>query len=476
METSLLDSARLTFGMTAMYHFLFVPLTIGIAATATILQFVAILGRNQRLWSFTGIFAPIFFINFVCGMATGYPLRALIIDEWSSYYALSKEVFVAVFAFEDALLPVNLVLVLMYVFGRKRMPPLLHTFGTGALAICLMAQGSAILAINCYMQYPYGIEWENGAVKAIANLNSLFANPMWLPKLIHQMAAAMTMGTALFMAVSAVFIINDKHVEASQDTLKASSIFGVLSLLVTMWYGHVSAETVLHHQPMKFAAMEAVWDAQPGSAKKHSFVLVADPDKETMQNKGAIEIPGLLSLLVGTDSRFIIGISQLVELNRQKILDSSTKGETLGYASLLGDNRHPSIEEIDEASARTVPNVPIVFWAFRLMIISGLILLLVMLAATQYRAESPRAGRAILWMCVLACPLPWIAIEAGWVVAEAGRQPWVVTGILSTAKGASSQLQGVYAEKSNIAAVLVALSVLVVNLGLTALHLWRARK
>lgn len=474
MEMTLIESARATFGITALYHFLFVPLTIGLAATAALLQSVAILKKDQQLWSFAGIFGPIFLINFVCGMVTGYPLRALIVDEWSSYYALVKDVFASVFEFEDALLPVNLILVLLYVFGRKRLPQLLHTFVTAALTVCLMAQGSAILAINCYMQYPYGVEWENGAAKVVGGMVSLFKNPMWLMKMLHQMAAALTMGATFVMAVASVFLIVGKQMEASEKTLKLSGLFGICSLLVTMWFGHESAMTVLRYQPMKFAVMEALWDVEPGSEEKFAFVLLANPDKNAMRNRNAIEIPGMLSFLTGEESRIITGISQQKEQNRRKISESSRKGETLGYASLLGNTSRPSAEDIDAAALRTIPNVPLVFWSFRIMIVCGLMLMVVMIAATRYRPDMPKAGRMILWACLFACPLPWISIEAGWIVAEAGRQPWLVTGIVSTSKGASSELAHLYAQKSYLPAVLVAVSILGANFGLTALHLRRA--
>lgn len=473
MEITLLEQARLTFAATAMYHFLFVPLTIGLAGVVAILQAIAVYRGDQRVQRLLDVLAPIFLINFVCGMITGYPLRSLIVNDWSTYLALSRSVFEAVFALEDALLPVNITLVVLYVFGRKRMPAKLKVLVSAALCACLMAQGAAILAINCYMQYPHGISWGSEGVEFAGGLRTLFANPMWQQKFMHQMAGAMTVGATYCMSLAALFVLTRKHVHASRFVLRASGGLGLLFLLMTIWYGHQSAHTLIKYQPMKFAAAEGLWDAERGSDQFHPFILAAVPDQATMSNGRAVQIPGLLTALIRGNNHSIVGIAQLVEENEGRIRRSIESGESLGYASLLAGEANPTPAQIQRAAKATVPNVPVVFWAFRIMVYSSLVLLVVMALAARYPGAGTSGSRRMLWIFILACPLPWLSILAGWVVTEVGRQPWLVSGMLTTAMAASNKLAGVYAEKSMVTNVLAAIAILGVNLGLTALHLRR---
>ena len=475
MEVTLLEQARLTFAATAMYHFLFVPLTIGLAGVVAILQAIAIFRKDQAAQRLLDVFAPIFLINFVCGMITGYPLRSLIEHDWSVYLASSKPVFETVFGFENALLPANLALVSAYAFGRRWIPPKGQVAVLGALCACLMAQGSAILAINCYMQSPHGVTWGSEGVVFEGGLSTLFANPMWFQKFMHQMAGAMTLGATCCMSLAALFLLRRRHVEASRFVFKTSATVGLFFLCVTAWFGHESAHTLIRRQPMKFAAAEAIWDAERGSDRSHPFLLFGLPDQTTMRNTHVVQIPGLLTVLTGEDSRSIVGIAQLVEENERRIRRSVDDGETLGYASLLGSRANPTEADIARAAREAVPDVPVVFWAFRIMIYSSLLLFVAMAFAVFHAGRTSGAGRRVLWACVLACPLPWLAILTGWVVAEAGRQPWVITGVLSTAMAANKALATVQADRSILSAVLAAIAILGVNATLTVMHLRRAR-
>lgn len=473
MESTLLEQARATFAATAMYHFLFVPLTIGLSGTVAILQAFASFRRDATAMRLLDVFAPIFLVNFVCGMITGYPLRALIQNEWSSYLTASQAVFTTVFDFEDALLPVNITLVVLYVFGRKWLPPVVNVVIAAALCACLMAQGSAILAINTYMQYPVGVTWDEGSVRLPDGLTTLFANPMWMPKFMHQMTSAMTMGATFCVSIAAFFVLTNRHAETSRRVMKQAAAVGICSLLATMWYGHDSMGTVIEHQPMKFAVAEGIWDSTPGTGESHPFLVAAWPRRETMDNAGAVGIPGLASLLSGSHSDSITGIAQLVEENERRIRRSVDNGETLGYATLLGQGESRSDADIARAAASTVPNPLIVFWAFRVMVYSGLLLLVALISAALLSDRPSKGSRRILWLALLACPLPWVATMSGWVFAEVGRQPWVVTGVLSTAMGASERLGEVYAEKSMWMTVAAALIILGGNLGWTAWYLRR---
>lgn len=438
MELGDVSLSRILFAFTAMYHFLFVPLTIGLAALVAVLEGIGLWTR-QPVWRDAARFWGWFFaLNFACGVLTGYPLRWQIEAHWAAYGSLVEDVVGTVFAFEGRLFPVLLALVALFTLGW-RLPAALHFGVSVALAVALVLQSSAILALNAWMQLPVGHTLVNGKAQ-VEGLDVLLANPLVVPKILHQIASAWTLAGMLVVAGSAWFLLRRRHVLLARSSFRVASVFTLVALVVTALAGHASGAALVKYQPVKFAAIEALWKTEHAN----DFVLFALPDVASRSNRYEVAVPGLLGWLAGSDDAPVRGLDTLARETaahiRRDLATSHTRmlasGQPLppvGYAGLLPPGSTGTDAQIEAAAQRAIPRVPVVFWAFRVMLAAWAALTVLMVWALW---RAPRAGhnpsRWLLWCCMAALPLPWLATEAGWMVCEIGRQPWSVTGVLPT--------------------------------------------
>src|SRR5215510_1724535 len=460
-----IDLSRIQFGFTVAYHFLFVPLTLGLMALIALMEGAHLLTGNAA-WREAARFSGKFFlINFVFGIATGYPLRMQLRSNWESYSDFVRDGFESVFALENAVAPILFGLVALFALGW-RMRPALHCLTSGALALVLIVQSSGILLLNAWMQNPVGVDALAARAPALG-WGDLFGNPLAPAKIMHTMAAAYVLGSVFVVAISAWYLLHHRHLDVARRSLRLGACFGLAALLVTVAMGHWSGTLLVHHQPMKFAAIEAMWETEPPPA---GFTVFAWPDMGTSSNRFALKVPYVLGLIAAEDLRTsLVGIHDLVNDAERKIrLDlqrrASGRGGPFGYAALLPDGVRPTPERIAAAARSAVPSVPVVFTAFRVMIGCGLLLIgLLALVVLQRPDLDPSGRRRLLWLCVLSLPLPWIATYAGWVVCEVGRQPWTITGLLPTARSGGAleadQVAGTLLHFSAAYAILFVLNV-----------------
>ncbi len=441
MDISGINLSRVFFAFTAMYHFLFVPLTIGLAALVTCFEGIGLLTKND-MWNryarYWGWFFPLFFI---CGLLTGYPLRWQIDSHWSYYGEVIQQVISTVFAFEGKIFPYLISIVLLFTFGW-RLPPKYHFFISLSLAIILVAQSSAILGLNAWMQNPVFSVMKDGAL-TVPDLWSLMLNPILPAKILHQVISSWTLAGMLVVSISSYFIIKNRHIELSKSSFKIATIFTFFGLIGTGIAGHWSGTTLIEHQPMKFAAIEAMWD----SKDKDSFIVFAIPDQVERKNKYAIEIPGLLKIITADSSSTPKGMDTLTketyekiehELKSEKNKNTDINQRKNGYSGLMYQaDGTPKNKEIQTAADEAIPNVKIVFLSFRVMMVSWGLLMIITMVNLYILKNNMTPSKNWLWICVLALPTPWIATEAGWLVCELGRQPWAVTGLLPTISGGS---------------------------------------
>lgn len=397
MQYSDVDASRLLFGFTAAYHFLFVPLTIGLAALIAAFEGWSLLTGRPALRTVARFLSWPFVVNFVCGVLTGYPLRAQIELHWAGYAHVVQGVVGPVFAFEAQVAPFMFTLVAVVALGWH-LKPVWHCLASMALAAVLVVQSTAILMINAWMQWPEGAEFVGGQAR-IASVLDLAGHPLVVPKVLHTIAGAWVLAGMFVVVLCAWFLLRQRHTEEARAGLRGAAVFGLASLVVTALAGHWSGERLVTYQPMKFAAIEALWETDGHTA---DFLVAAVPDVAAQRNRFEWALPGALGWVVDTSQAPLQGL------------------KTLGQASGAG-----------------LPNVGLVFWAFRAMLVAwvGMTVLVVLVL---WRTPDPRrpGGRLLLWACVAALPLPWVAIEAGWIVCESGRQPWVITGVLTTAQAA----------------------------------------
>lgn len=446
METGDVGLSRILFAFTAMYHFLFVPLTIGLAALVALLEGVGLRTGNPVWRQAARFWGWFFLLNFVCGVVTGYPLRWQLQAHWGAYGALAGDVVTTVFDFEGKVFPVLALAVLMFSFGW-RLPARLHFAVSCALALLLIVQSSAILALNAWMQYPVGTVMIDGRAE-LPRLLALFDNPLLAPKIVHQIASSYTLAGMLVAGLSAWYLLRHRHVGMAQRSFRVASAFTLAALLVTAAAGHWSGITLVKYQPIKFAAIEAIWNTEHAS----DFVVFALPDMREQSNRYEVAIPGLLGLIAVHANTPVRGLDALSDETAQKIrrdlaatrtLETRTgqKVAPLGAAGLLPDGSTGTQAQIAATARAAIPSVPVVFWAFRVMIAAWAALTLFTLLAVVYGPNAGTArGRLLLWAGLLALPLPWVATEAGWIVCEVGRQPWTVTGVLTTFRSGTLML------------------------------------
>ena len=447
------DVTRALFAFSTEFHYLFVPLTIGLMAVIALLEAVALYTR-KAVWAEAALFWGRFFlVNFVCGVLTGWPLRHHLQTQWSHYTEAAGEVLAYIFSLEGRLAPVLFGLVLIFAL-RRRLPVRWRLGVSMALAAALVAQSVAILALNAWMQNPAGIVWADGRWH-LPDPSVLFANPLLPSKLLHTLAAAYVLGGMFVTGLSAWLLLRTRRVDMAGSSIRVSAVFTLAALLTTALAGHRSGDQLVHHQPAKFAAIEGRWRASEGPA---ALTLFALPDAASRSNRFALEIPGALQWIAGGDQP----LPNLQDIERQtrdslrralalpaaerqpgRNMSLASYQASVGVLSLLDSSqaaagRAHSDAALTAAARRALPPVAAVFWSFRVMVGAWMLLMGVVGVLSWWGARPERRwGRVLLWACVFALPCAWIANMAGWMVCEMGRQPWTITGVLSTVRSHS---------------------------------------
>jgi cytochrome d ubiquinol oxidase subunit I len=288
-------------------------------------------------------------------------------------------------------------------------------------------------------------------------------NPVAQAKFVHTVSAGYVIAAVFVLGVSAFYMLKGRHVGFAKRSMTVAAAFGLAASLSVVVLGDESGYTLTDNQKMKLAALEAMWETEPAPAGLTAFGI---PDMASRQTRFAVKIPyvlglistrsvnrpveGILELVATAETRIEHGVLAYDALERIKAdpTDVAARGDfevnrnDLGYALLLkrfvADPRQATPEQVVQAAWSTVPNVPLMFWAFRIM--AGIGFLMIGLFATAFVLCTLRKHdtRWFLWLAVLAIPLPWISTELGWILSEVGRQPWAVEGVLPTFLGGSS--------------------------------------
>ncbi|WP_158964932.1 cytochrome ubiquinol oxidase subunit I [Chachezhania sediminis] len=467
MEIGVVELSRLQFAMTAMYHFLFVPLTLGLSVLVATMETVYVM-TGRPIWrQMTKFWGTLFGINFVLGVATGITMEFQFGMNWSYYSHYVGDIFGAPLAIEGLMaFFLEATFVGLFFFGWDRLSKVQHMVVAWLVALGSNFSALWILIANGWMQNPVGAKFNPDTMRMeMTSFYEVLFNPVAQAKFVHTVSAGYVTASVFVLGVSALYLIQRRHTDLARRSIAVASAFGLASALSVVVLGDESGYDAGQNQKMKMAAIEAMWETEPAPA---SFTLFGIPDQETHETHYAVEIPYVMGL-IGTRSltRPIEGIDQLVEEANQKIRTGTIAydalmtireqgadtpadvratfdrySEDLGYAYLLlpyvDDPRTATDDQIALAAADTVPGVFPIFWAFRIMVGLGFMFIAVMIfffvRASFYRMQFPRWS---LYFAVAAIPTPWIAAEMGWLVAEYGRQPWTVDGVLPTALSVS---------------------------------------
>lgn len=462
-----IDLSRLQFAVTALYHFLFVPLTLGMTFILAIMESVYVMTGKQVYKDMTRFWGKLFGINFAIGVATGLTMEFQFGTNWSYYSYYVGDIFGAPLAIEGLMaFFLESTFVGMFFFGWDRLSRVQHLTCTWLMAIGTNLSALWILVANAWMQNPVGAEFNFETMRMeMTSFAEVFFNPVAQVKFIHTVAAGYTTGAIFVLSISAWYLIKGRDIGFARRSFAIASGFGMAAILSTLLLGDESGYELGDVQEVKLAAIEAEWETSPPPA---AFTLFGIPNQEEKRTDYAIKIPYLMGIIATRSlDEQVLGLKDLIELKKERIrsgmeayrlLEQLKNGkdtpenrrafnsisDNLGYGYLLGrytdDIPNATEAQISQAAEDTIPTVWPLFFAFRIMVGSG-ILMLLLLAAAFYKTARRVEYKSPLFLklCVLALPLPFIASEMGWFVAEYGRQPWTIAGVLPTYLSASSR-------------------------------------
>ena len=464
----IVELSRLQFAMTALYHFLFVPLTLGLSVIVAIMETVYVT-TGRPIWrQMTKFWGTLFGINFVLGVATGITMEFQFGMNWSYYSQYVGDIFGAPLAIEGLMaFFLEATFVGLFFFGWDRMSKRAHLVVAWLVAIGSNFSAVWILIANGWMQNPVGASFDPLTMRMeMTSFFDVVFNQVAQAKFVHTVSAGYVTASVFVLGVSAWYMLKGRHAELARRSLAIAASFGLASALSVVLLGDESGYSVTHDQKMKLAAIEGMWETEPAPA---AFTLFGFPDQQTRETHYAVKIPWVMGL-IGTRSLTtpIPGIDELEKQAEARIRSGmlaydaliqirQAKGAAtpemktafedhsadLGFALLLkryvDDPRQATDADIVTAAHDTIPAVWPLFWAFRIMVGLGFAFIAVLgWFFYQSSFKGMRFSRPALWFAVLIVPTPWIAAELGWFVAEYGRQPWTVDGVLPTALSVSN--------------------------------------
>jgi cytochrome d ubiquinol oxidase subunit I len=458
--------SRLQFALTALYHFLFVPLTLGLSMILFIMESVYVM-TGREIWKrMTQYWGLLFGINFAMGVATGITMEFQFGTNWSYYSHYVGDIFGTPLALEGLVaFFLESTFVGLFFFGWDKVSKIGHLIITGLVALGSSLSALWILIANGWMQHPVGARFNYHTMRMeLSSFSEVLFNPVAQAKFVHTVAAGYVMGSVFVLSISAWYLLRGRNVAFAKRSLAVAASFGLACSISVVVLGDESGYLDGENQKMKVASIEAEWQTAPPPA---SFTLFGFPNVAARTTHAEVKVPWLLGLIATRSiDQPVLGIYDLVARARSRIVSGveaysalqllrasdppdaevlrrfEANQLDLGYALLLlrfTDNpAAASPAQIDAAAWSTVPNVPVLFWCFRLMV--GLGLFFIVLFATAFYFATRHRFERHPWFLKLAffsLPLPWIAIEVGWIVAEYGRQPWAVDGVLPTFLGVS---------------------------------------
>ncbi len=458
--------SRLQFALTALYHFLFVPLTLGLSMILLIMESVYVM-TGREIWKrMTRFWGVLFGINFAMGVATGITMEFQFGTNWAYYSHYVGDIFGAPLAIEGLMaFFLESTFVGLFFFGWERLSKIGHLIVTALVALGSSLSALWILIANAWMQNPTGAEFNYETMRMeLVSFSAVLFNPVAQAKFVHTVAAGYVVGSVFVLAISAWYLLRGRNSEIARRSMAVATAFGLACSLCVVVLGDQSGYEASENQKMKIAAIEAEWATAPAPA---AFTLFGLPDVKQRKTYAEVKIPWLLGLIAtrSLDGQ-VPGIFDLVERAKLRVksgmqahaalqaLRADHNNEAaraefdahradLGYGLLLlrytRDPATATPDEIERAAWSTVPNVPVLFWSFRFMVAIGMFLI-ALFASGFYLASRHRfqRNRWFLRTALYSLPLPWIAAELGWVVAEYGRQPWAIDGLLPTFLGVST--------------------------------------
>ncbi|MEN8140992.1 MAG: cytochrome ubiquinol oxidase subunit I [Thermodesulfobacteriota bacterium] len=450
--------ARAQFALTAMYHWIFVPLTLGLSFLVAFFESIYVATGKKSWKNLTKFWMTLFGINFAIGVATGIIMEFEFGTNWSNYSWMVGDIFGAPLAVEGILaffLEASFFAVMF--FGWDRVSKSFHLFSSWMVAIGSNLSALWILVANGWMQNPVGMAFNPDTARfEMESFWTILLSPTAIAKFTHTTSSSFLLASLFVVGVSSWYLLKDRHVKMAKRSLVVASVFGLLSSLLVGLTGDESAYDVAQTQPMKLAAMEGLYDGEE-NAPLIVFGLInsgKEPGDDMDPFTLKAEVPAVLSLLANREfNSFVPGINDLVFGNEEHdIIPAATRMER-GRQALVQLAAYKKAQEAEQDTSAILakfneykddmgyghlanpsdlmPPVATTYYAFHIMVILGTLFPLVFLAILFYVNNGRLERQRWLHLLGVACiPLAWVASQAGWVVAEVGRQPWAIQGML----------------------------------------------
>ncbi|AKP73702.1 Cytochrome d ubiquinol oxidase subunit 1 [Piscirickettsia salmonis] len=474
------ELSRWQFGITALYHFIFVPLTLGMTWILFGMECLYVKTGKQVYKDMVRFWGKLFGINFAMGVVTGITMEFEFGVNWAYYSQYVGDIFGAPLAIEGLVaFMLESTFFGIFFFGWDKLSKKQHLFATFCLAIGSMFSALFILIANGWMQHPVGSQFNIDSMRMeLTSFYDVLLNPTAQAEFAHTITAGLVTAAMFVTGISSYYLLKGRDIVFAKRSFIYGSFFGLIVLLGVAFFGDHAGLDVDETQPMKMAAIEGLWETPEAPAP---WTILALPSNNQLKNLAAIKIPYALSIIAthsldGTVKGMqeiiadnVVRMTQgrkaylaLIELRTEKNIDGKTLSaeqlatakhtlerykDDLGYGLLLksyiSDIQHASEAQIQHVAKQAIPEVWAVFYSFRLMIGCFGIMLLIVLAAGFFNLRGKLWEQRWLFRTALyAIPLPFLACLFGWFVAEHGRQPWVVQNTLPTAMGASSVSTG----------------------------------
>lgn len=442
----LLTLSRLQFAFTSYFHFLFVPLTIGLSLFIAILKTINLKKQDPKLDSIARFLMKVFAVNFAAGVASGLTQEFEFGTNWFEYSKLVGDIFGAPLAIEGLMaFFLESTFMGLFLFGEKKISRGMHTFAAWMVALGTTLSALWILIANSWMHTPAGfklVETEQGVKAVLTDFFEAALNHTTIFRFLHTVDAGYITGGFFVLGVLAWFLLKNKDVEFAKVGMKYALIFTAVASILQIVIGDIHGYQVTQHQPLKMAMYEGKWETEKGA----SLDLLGVVDQQNQTTHVYIKIPYLLSILAYHDPNAEFkGIKDIVKEYQEKSKEYASKVSQLESQLQIANNQE-EIDKIKEELAMAkayskaynitfadLPPVGLVFTSFHLMVYLGFIFALISVVGLYlYKKNKLFENKAFLWLLVLNIPLPFLATYLGWTSTEVGRQPWIVQGVLMT--------------------------------------------
>jgi len=475
IDLSLVEWSRAQFALTAIYHWLFVPLTLGLSFILAIMETIYVKTGKEEWKRITKFWQTLFGINFAIGVATGIILEFEFGTNWSNYSWFVGDIFGAPLAVEGILaFFLESTFVAVMFFGWKKVNKRFHLASTWLVAIGANLSAMWILVANAWMQHPVGMVFNpDTARNEMVSFWAVLFNQVAVDKFLHTISSGFLLASMFVLGISAWYLIRKREIGLAKKSILVAGVFGLLSSLMVAYTGDQSARTVSRVQPVKFASMEALYEGK-SNAGLTAFGILEDTgekigDRKVMDFAFKIQIPGLLSVLTSGDrDSYVPGIKDYISGNERMgiipttgkmengkhamdiltaYMNAKVKNDTVQMSSLKGifnekefnDKyfRYLGYSSISKPED-VIPDVPGLFYSFHLMVILGFLFIMIFSVALYLLFKGRlAANRWFLWVTFLAIPFPYIASELGWILTELGRQPWIIQDMMTVSRAVS---------------------------------------